>query len=296
MNYIKVFLEVAKTGNILKASKNLRITQPGVSQKIKILENYIGESLFNRKRSGMELNRSGEEFLDLCQNMKQELDRLDNWITDRKSRVTGHIHITTVSSFITYVFPKFLKLFWNKYPEAKFTVKDAKISEYVEESLVTAKSDIGIIIGKCKRDSLRIQKLCENHILMVCSKDYFLAKKKTITRKDLDKARIFSHAEAHSRTIKSIAKELGYPSEKDIGDVFLNDMEACKAHVLEGLGVSFVAKMYIKSELDNKKLVGLPGFNINRPAYIISRNEKYESPLIKAFKKDFIDYCVNLDY
>ncbi|MFH1728690.1 MAG: LysR family transcriptional regulator [Pseudomonadota bacterium] len=296
INLIKVFMEVTKTGNILRASKNLRITQPGVSQKIKQLESHLGESLFIRKRSGMELNHAGNEFLLICNNIKNELDRLDNWIINKKPEVSGHIHITTVSSFITYVFPKFLKIFFEKYPEAKFTVKDARISEHVEENLIKGKSDIGIIIGRCKKDSLKIQKLSENHILMVCSKDYFLAKKKNITRDDLDKARIFSHAEAHSRTSKFIAKELGYPSEKDFGDIFLNDMEACKAHVLEGLGIAFVAKMYIKDELKKGKLVALPGFNMNRPAYIVSRNEKYESPLLKIFKKEFVDYCKDLDF
>ncbi|EHD3380131.1 LysR family transcriptional regulator, partial [Escherichia coli O124] len=43
-----VFLEVARSGGIMNASKKLNITQPTVTRIIRELENYVGTPLFER--------------------------------------------------------------------------------------------------------------------------------------------------------------------------------------------------------------------------------------------------------
>jgi len=251
INLIQVFLEVAKTGSISRASKNLRVTQPGISQKIKLLEAHLGESLFNRRRSGMELNESGKEFLSICTDLKQNLDYLEAWSMNKKGRIKGHIHVSTISGFINYIFPKFMKRFLKKYPDVKVSV-DVGVSAFVEEDVLKARSDVGVIIADCKRESLRIQRLCGNKIFMVCSPNYYLAKKKRVTKKDLEKARILMHADTHSRSVKALSTKLGFSSEKELGDVFLNDMEACKAHAVEGIGVAFVANMHMTAKVASR--------------------------------------------
>ena len=59
-NY-RIFYEVAKCKNITKASKNLFISQPAVSQTIKKLEDELGATLFIRNKKGVELTRFGQE-------------------------------------------------------------------------------------------------------------------------------------------------------------------------------------------------------------------------------------------
>jgi len=54
--------------------------------------------------------------------------------------------------------------------------------------------------------------------------------------------------------------------------------------------------MYLAEELKKKKLIRLTDFEISRPANLISRNEKYESPLVAAFKKELVAYCATLKY
>lgn len=45
---LKIFYEVAKEESITRASENLFISQPAVSQSIKKLEGELGGVLFNR--------------------------------------------------------------------------------------------------------------------------------------------------------------------------------------------------------------------------------------------------------
>jgi LysR family cyn operon transcriptional activator len=56
----KIFCCVVSTGNILKASEQLYISQPAVSRAIKQLENNIGCQLFVRSSRGVKLTKQGE--------------------------------------------------------------------------------------------------------------------------------------------------------------------------------------------------------------------------------------------
>ena len=54
-DWLRIFYQVAKDEQISKAANSLFITQPAVSQSIKLLEEYIGISLFIRTPKGVKL-------------------------------------------------------------------------------------------------------------------------------------------------------------------------------------------------------------------------------------------------
>lgn len=59
---IKTFLSIVETGSLVKASKQLNITQSTVTSRLKSLEDEIGQTLLHRKKSGMVLTSSGIKF------------------------------------------------------------------------------------------------------------------------------------------------------------------------------------------------------------------------------------------
>ena len=56
----RVFYEVAKSKNITKASRKLRISQPAVTKHIHNLEAELQIKLFDRTRYGMILTEDGK--------------------------------------------------------------------------------------------------------------------------------------------------------------------------------------------------------------------------------------------
>ncbi|MFH1652450.1 MAG: LysR family transcriptional regulator [Pseudomonadota bacterium] len=293
LNLITTFLEVTKQKKLNLAAQKLFLTQSALSQRIKSLEVQIGSTLFYRKRSGMELNQFGKEFYEICADLDRNVDLLNSWLDGRKNHIGGQIRIATVSGFMSCVSPVFLRKFLKKYPEVRVNISD-KSSEEVENEVLRGAYDVGIIVGQCKKQSLKTQKLCDNHVYMVCSPDYFLAKKKDdISPNDFDKSRFVWKI---SRSLKSIMEILKINYHDRNVDIFVSDMDACKKYVLAGIGVALVAKMFIDEELKNGKLVILGNYKINWPAYLISRSEKYEPPVISIFKKEFVKFCAGKDY
>lgn len=59
-HHLRYFWTAAKEGGIGKAGLALNLTQPTISKQIKLLEDQLGEPLFDRKSSGLELTEAGQ--------------------------------------------------------------------------------------------------------------------------------------------------------------------------------------------------------------------------------------------
>ncbi len=67
LNHLYYFYIVAKTGSIKEASEKLHVTQPTISDQIKLLEEFLTTKLFDRKNRSLILNRDGEFTLEYAE-------------------------------------------------------------------------------------------------------------------------------------------------------------------------------------------------------------------------------------
>jgi len=295
LHLISTFLEVAKAGNLNIAARRFNITQPALSHRVRMLEEQVGKDLFYRKKTGMELNPAGVELLAICENLGRNIESVDSWIAGQKGYIGGELTISIIPGLISSYLPKFLKSFLKKYPTIKVDLRQ-NVTAITEEDVLAGNADFGIIVGNCRKPSLKVQKLFENNsILMVCSPDYPAAGEKRITAGGLKKFDIIWPADKRSRTIERICRKLGITNQQELGYIRLPDMLSSKDYALKGLGIAFIAKMYICDELKKGNLVALPGFNLKSSGHLISRNVKYESPARTVFKEELVKFFRKLD-
>jgi DNA-binding transcriptional LysR family regulator len=72
-----IFAAVAKHRNVTRASEELRISQPGVSQQLKLLEQNFGVKLFKRGGRGVDLTDAGRLFLDKITPIMSQVENLN---------------------------------------------------------------------------------------------------------------------------------------------------------------------------------------------------------------------------
>ena len=61
---LKYFLMVAEEENLHRASARLHVAQPALTRQIRLLEEELGTTLFNRLPRGISLSTAGHAFLE----------------------------------------------------------------------------------------------------------------------------------------------------------------------------------------------------------------------------------------
>ncbi len=94
LHQLRIFAAVAKHLNITKASEELHITQPSVSQQLKFLEEEIGVKLYNKLSRGIELTERGQRLLNDVEPLLLQVDNLKEKFNDTpNNRKVGSLTI-----------------------------------------------------------------------------------------------------------------------------------------------------------------------------------------------------------
>ena len=63
LNALRAFEAAARHQNFARAADELNVTPGAVSRQIKVLEEYLGRELFQRRPQGLDLNDLGNQLL-----------------------------------------------------------------------------------------------------------------------------------------------------------------------------------------------------------------------------------------
>ena len=140
LRQLEYFLQICKSGSFTKAKEQLGVTQPTLSQQIKVLENEYNTLLFNRVGRGVEMTEAGRILLN-------KGNAIMNLLEEARNKIYGQNHVTRETLTIgccpvemEYLAPTFLR-FHQKYPNAQLKIIEA---ENIELKLQEHGVDIGI--------------------------------------------------------------------------------------------------------------------------------------------------------
>lgn len=118
----RVFYVVAKNRHMTKASEELHISQPAISQSIKKLENQLGGSLFLRSNKGMELTEEGKMFYEYIKGALELINNAENEFTSFKDLSKGEIKIGCSTTLTKLILIDVIKKFHDEYPNININI------------------------------------------------------------------------------------------------------------------------------------------------------------------------------
>lgn len=96
---IRIFLAVARAGQILGASRRLGINHATVSRRITSLEEDMKIRLFHRTTTGTELTPAGEHFLLIAERMEMDLISARADLSGEEEEISGPVRIGAPDGF-----------------------------------------------------------------------------------------------------------------------------------------------------------------------------------------------------
>lgn len=144
LEYYRIFYYVAKARSFTRAGEELCISQPAVSQAIKLLESSLGSKLFIRIPKGVKLTPEGEVLFTYVQRGYEYILLGEAQFRKMLDLENGEIRIGASDMTLQFYLLPYLEKFHEKFPRIKVTVTNGPTPETLDY-LYDGKIDFGVV-------------------------------------------------------------------------------------------------------------------------------------------------------
>jgi DNA-binding transcriptional LysR family regulator len=280
---LQVFLSVAKHLNYTRAAEEVNLSQPSVSVRMRELERDLGSKLFEQLGKKIGLTEAGQLLVPFATRIIAAMSDARHAIDELQGLERGLLRIGASTTPGMYLIPRTVAHFKRRYPkiEVHLAVKDTR---QIEDGVIRNEFDFGFVGGHLAGDEVDVLPWMTDHLVLVVPSSHHLARKKSVQIADLRKE-MFILREAGSATRATVAHHLK-KADLEVETVMeMENPESVKKAVQSGLGIAFISKFAVETELKAKSLVaiGVSGLDINRELKIVFRKDKHLGRAAQAF-------------
>ncbi|MBY5374744.1 LysR family transcriptional regulator [Rhizobium johnstonii] len=165
---VRIFLAVARTGQILAASKRLGLNHATLSRRLTSLEEALKTRLFIRRTNGCELTAEGEVFLASAERMETEMLAAQASLGHTDTAIAGTVRVGAPDGFgVSFLAPRMGRLI-ERHPELKIQLVPVPRSF----SLSQREADIAITLERPEQGRLVSSKLTDYTLGLYASRNY----------------------------------------------------------------------------------------------------------------------------
>lgn len=167
----RVFREVAETGNISMAAKNLYISQSAVSQSIKQLETALQARLFSRSPRGVSLTGEGQMLYQYVRSALSLLSTGEDKLSQAQQLLLGTLTIGASDTVTGWFLTPYLERFHREHPGIRLKIvsgRSAKVLSLLKSGVV----DIAFASTPADPSSLTDWPCFQTHAAFVAGSGY----------------------------------------------------------------------------------------------------------------------------
>ena len=244
----RVFKEVAETGNISLAAKNLYISQSAVSQSIKQLETALQARLFSRSPRGVTLTSEGQMLYEYVRSALSLLSTGEDKLSQAQQLLLGTLTIGASDTVTSWFLTPYLDEFHRQHPGIRLKIvsgRSAKVLSLLKSGVV----DIAFASSPSDKSNLLDFPCFETHSVFVAGSGYDCDFEHVYTRQEIaDFPLILLERKASSRVFLEqyfLKRGVTLTPEIELSSrSLLVDMAAI------GLGVAGVTEEFVRRDLE----------------------------------------------
>jgi LysR family transcriptional regulator for bpeEF and oprC len=195
---LTIFVKVAERRSFAQASRELGITQSGVSNAVARLEERLGVRLLARTTRRVNLTEDGAAFLDRCQRILGELEEAEAVLGRARATPTGRLRVDMPVSFGSLKIVPMLGAFRAAYPDITLALSFTdRLVDLVEEGI-----DVAVRMGALQDSSLIARRLTQTQFRVYGAPAYFAKHGRPRTPEDLSQHNCIAYTRRETRLIR----------------------------------------------------------------------------------------------
>jgi DNA-binding transcriptional LysR family regulator len=289
LRQLEIFIAVAETQQLTRASAKLRLTQSAVSMALSELQHQLGGSLFDRRGRTLLINDRGRNLLPLCKKIFCQIDDIESLMAETPGLLAGNLQLAASSTIGNYVLPYLIGIFKQLHPAVNLNMLVCNTRQ-AEELIVGGKADLGFVEGEVGNELMTAMPWLQDELVVVASPSHEVARYDVfrvpenleqcewiMPEKGSGTAQIFKNRLGRHVTRLRVAMELGHT-------------EAIKKAVEAGAGVACLSKLAVCREVEKGwlKRLRIEGVDMQRTLQIVH----YKNKTISSLMREFIEFCL----
>jgi LysR family transcriptional regulator, repressor for citA len=276
LKWLRTFITAAKHENFRKTAEELFISQPTVTVQIKLLEEEIGSTLFQRDGRKVGITEDGRRFLPHAQKLLASYEAGMSDLNRYRQGYTQKLTLAISPLIAESIMPFVLKRYMNLHSEIEINVQVLD-SKYIADAVLNGEVDLGLSRLHTKDSDLICRPLYDDPVVLIVPHDG----KDSETAPPLDAEELLqknylithNHPEYWDRLLHSVRAIV--PA---IRTMAVSQVHVTKRFIIEGLGISFLPSSTVRRELLEGRLLEAPCPFINLPIAKTYAILKYEHP------------------
>jgi LysR family transcriptional regulator, glycine cleavage system transcriptional activator len=278
LNSLKCFEAAGRLLSFTDAASELNVTQAAISHQIKVIENFLGVSLFDRYPRRLTLTDQGRALLP---EVIEAFDQVSLAVAAiSREQFSNVLNVRLAPSFAAKWLSPRLKYFWLQYPEVDLRLYHAHAAVDFEREEI----DIAVTYGKGDWPGVAVEKLLSLDFFPVCSPT-FLRNDKPLNLIDNLRYYALMH-DADYECWGDWLKLAGIDHIDAKRGTVIDDTNVLIQAAIDGQGVALGSSRFVEDLLDSGRLIRPFDITlVNDFAYYVVYPEAHlKNPAVRAFK------------
>ncbi|WP_257351517.1 LysR family transcriptional regulator [Pseudalkalibacillus decolorationis] len=287
LRQLEYFMVICEELHFSRAAEKIMVSQPNLSQQIKLLERELGVPLFNRIGKRITITEAGNLLYEQSTHIFSHLKQAQESISELKQIKGGSLTIGILPGDADLMFNSLLLDFHSTYPNVSLSlVETIKVAEQVIEGDI----DIGITTSPNPDERIVRIPLFHEEFSLAVAKNTPLVNKMTIPLKSLQEMKTVMFPPDHQcrKLIDEHCQELGFRINPKIETTTLSSLITM---IEKGIGVSVLPRLLLENlPNENIQTIKITNPTPSQEICLIYRTDKYLGFAARTFITAIQDY------
>ncbi|GHC41946.1 LysR family transcriptional regulator [Streptomyces cinnamoneus] len=254
---LELLLAVARLGSLGRAARELGITQPAASGRLRAMERLLGVALVERSPRGSRLTDAGVLVTDWARRIVEAAEAFDAGAQALRGRRDSRLRVAASMTIAEYLLPGWLIALRGERPDTAVSLL-AGNSAAVAGRLLAGEADLGFVEGLDVPPGLDGAVVAHDRLVLVTAPGHPWARRRApLAASELAATPLIlrERGSGTRQVLDTALASYGGPAEPLLE---LASTTAAKAAVVSGAGPSVLSELAIGEELAARRLVEIP--------------------------------------